>query len=113
MGKKAGRNYIRSICTIVGNHPASCGTAVDIKRQLTAGQRLFLSYCCYYPKNLIHIKINQHKSIPSMPGFLLSNVRSLRHICDELHSVSVNNNSAVVVVSETWLNAGCNFCNFS
>ncbi len=67
-GKRAGRNYIRSICTIVGNHPTSCGTALDVKRQPT-GQRMFLSDCCYQPKNLIHIKINQHKSIPSMPGF--------------------------------------------
>ncbi len=104
-GKKAGRNFIRSIFTIVGNRPTSCGTAMDIKRQPT-GQRMFLSDCCYQPKNLIHIKINQHKSIPSMPGFLLSNVRSLCHKCDELHSVALNNNSAVVAVSETWLNDG-------
>lgn len=43
-GKKAGRNYIHSICTIVVNPPTSCGTAVDIKRQLTA-QRPFVSDC--------------------------------------------------------------------
>ncbi|KAK7151638.1 hypothetical protein R3I94_008091 [Phoxinus phoxinus] len=40
-----------------------------------------------------------------MPGFLLSNVRSLRYKCDELYSIAVNNNSAVIAVSETWLNA--------
>lgn len=52
------------------------------------------------------INLRTYKSIPSMPGFLLSNVRSLRHKCDELHSVALNNNSAVVTVSETWLNDG-------
>ncbi len=39
-GKKAEINDIRSICTIVGNRPTSCGTAVDIKR-LPTGQIMF------------------------------------------------------------------------
>lgn len=77
---------------------------MDIKR--LTGQRKFLSDCGCYSKNLIHININQHTSKPSMPGFPLSNVHSLRHKCDELHTVVVNNNTAVVAVSETWLYTG-------
>lgn len=43
------------------------------------------------------------KPKPSTPGFLLSNVHSLRHKTDELYMVEAKNNSAVVAVTETWL----------
>ncbi len=69
-------NLMKRLELFDGVQSTSCETAVDIKRLLT-GQRMFLSDCRYQSKNLIHIKINQHKSIPSMPGFLLTNVRSL------------------------------------
>lgn len=59
---------------------------------------------CYHHKNLIWVSTNQRKSKPSMPHFLLSNVRSLRHKCDELQSVAVKNNATVIAVSETWIN---------
>lgn len=43
--------------------------------------------------------------MPSMLDYLLSNVHSLHYKCNELHSIAVNYNSAVIAASEIWLNA--------
>lgn len=100
-GKRAGRKTGCFIKTVVGHRPGHCGT-ISYGAQGGGRQYPFVRSSC--SANLVHIHIAPIKPKPTMPGFLLSNVRSLRHKSDELYSIASNNNTAVVAVSETWLN---------